>query len=111
MTRERLVEMARTSMSYERAGTNQLMDGISRMPVSNYYDPVRWQREVDLVFKRLPLLLATSAELREPNTYKSIEVVGCAGADHPRFRWRGPRVREHVQPSRCDARGTGPRHG
>jgi carnitine monooxygenase subunit len=76
MSRELLIEMARNSMAYEVSGTNQLMDGISRMPASNYYDPGRWQREVDLIFKRLPLLLATGAELRAPNSYKSIEVVG-----------------------------------
>jgi carnitine monooxygenase subunit len=76
VSRAQLVEMARTSMEFEASGQNQLMDGISRMPASNYYDPARWQREVDLIFKRLPLLLATGAELREPNSYKSIEVVG-----------------------------------
>lgn len=75
-SRERLVTMARDSVAFEASGTNQLMDGISTMPVSNYFDPARWQREVDLVFKRLPLLLATTAELREPHSYKAIEVVG-----------------------------------
>ena len=38
---QQLVEMARTSMGYEVSGTNQLMDGIGRMPASNYFDPAR----------------------------------------------------------------------
>ena len=76
MSRARLVAMARESMGYETSGSNQLMDGVATMPASNYVDPQRWAREVDLIFKRLPLLLATTAELRAPHAYKAIEVAG-----------------------------------
>lgn len=64
------------TIAHNKAGTTHLTESVTSIPVSNYFDPERWQREVDLVFKRLPLLIATSAEIRDPNSYKAIEVVG-----------------------------------
>ncbi|MFM8482704.1 MAG: aromatic ring-hydroxylating oxygenase subunit alpha [Actinomycetota bacterium] len=76
MNRDRLIEQARTTIAHHKAGTTHLTESVTSIPVSNYFDPERWRREVDLVFKRLPLLIATSAEIRDPNSYKAIEVVG-----------------------------------
>lgn len=76
MNRDRLIEQARMTIAHNKAGTTHLTESVTSIPVSNYFDPERWQREVDLVFKRLPLLIATSAEIRDPNSYKAIEVVG-----------------------------------
>lgn len=64
------------TIAHNKAGTTHLTESVTSIPVSNYFDPERWQLEVDLVFKRLPLLIATSAEIRDPNSYKAIEVVG-----------------------------------
>jgi len=68
--------MAQATMAHNKAGTVSLTESQTRIPATNYFDPVRWQQEVDMIFKRVPLLLATSAELTEPNSYKAIEVVG-----------------------------------
>lgn len=75
-SRRRLVVMAERTIAHNKAGTQHLTEGVTRIPASNYFDPERWQREVDLVFKRVPLLVATSAEIRESNSYKAIEIVG-----------------------------------
>jgi phenylpropionate dioxygenase-like ring-hydroxylating dioxygenase large terminal subunit len=53
-----------------------LTESVTTIPASNYFDPERWQREVDMIFKRVPLLLAMTAEIKEVNTYKAIDVVG-----------------------------------
>lgn len=74
--REELLAMARRTIAHAKARTTDQADAVALVPVSNYVDADRWQREVDLVFKRLPLLVATSAELREPDRYKAIEVCG-----------------------------------
>lgn len=74
--RDRLIDQARVTIAHNKAGTTHLTESVTTIPASHYFDPVRWQREVDLIFKRVPLLIATSAEIREPNTYKAIEVVG-----------------------------------
>lgn len=74
--RRRLLQMAERTIAHNKAGTTHLTESTSTIPVSNYYDPERWRREVDLIFKRVPLLLATSSEIKQANTYKAIEVAG-----------------------------------
>lgn len=59
----------------ETRTTDQAAD-IYRVPVSNYLDAGRWQREKDLIFKRLPLMLALTIELPNVNDYKAMEVMG-----------------------------------
>lgn len=76
MSREKLVAMAERTIAHNKAGTVHLTESVTRIPASNYFDPERWQREVDMIFKRVPLLLAMTAEIKEVNTYKAIDVVG-----------------------------------
>jgi carnitine monooxygenase subunit len=76
MTRERLVEIAKRNLTHHRNGTVDQADDVFRVPSTNYYDPDRWQREMDMVFRRLPLVMGFSAELREPGDYKALEAVG-----------------------------------
>ena len=37
-----------------------------RVPSASYTDPDQWKAEMELVFKRVPLLLAFTAELPKP---------------------------------------------
>ncbi len=76
MTTTQLMDMARDGLAHARAGTIAKADGIFRVPASHYYDTERWQLEMSRVFRRLPLMLATSAELPEPGDYKAIEAAG-----------------------------------
>ncbi len=76
MSREKLIVMAQRTMAHNKAGTADLTEGVTSIPAANYFDPDRWRRDVDLLFKRVPLLIATSAEIPEPHAYKAIEVVG-----------------------------------
>ena len=76
MSREKLVAMAERTIAHNKAGTVHLTESVTTIPASNYFDPERWQREVDMIFKRVPLLLAMTAEINEVNTYKAIDVVG-----------------------------------
>ena len=66
MTRERLVEIAKRNLAHHRNGTVDQADDVFRVPSTNYYDPDHWQREIDTVFRRVPLVMGFSAELREP---------------------------------------------
>jgi len=76
MSREKLVAMAERTIAHNKAGTVHLTESVTTIPASNYFDPERWQSEVDMIFKRVPLLLAMTAEIKEVNTYKAIDVVG-----------------------------------
>jgi phenylpropionate dioxygenase-like ring-hydroxylating dioxygenase large terminal subunit len=68
--------MAERTIAHNKAGTVHLTESVTTIPASNYFDHERWQREVDMIFKRVPLLLAMTAEIKEVNTYKAIDVVG-----------------------------------
>lgn len=76
MSRAELLEMARLDLEHGRNGTLARADGIYRVPASSYVDPERFRAEVEKIFLRLPLMLATTAELREPGAYKAMEAAG-----------------------------------
>ena len=86
MSRAQLVDMARDNLAHAREGTINLEPDVLRIPASHYYDAERWKNEMDRVFKRMPLLLAMSCELREPGDYKAMDAVDvpvllCRGQD------------------------------
>lgn len=57
------VALAQRALAHLEAGTTDQAEDVLRVPVTEYLDPDRWQREIDLVFKRVPLALALSVEL------------------------------------------------
>lgn len=70
-----LRSMARLVKHHEDK-TTDLAEGQWREPVRNYADPELFRTEIERVHRRVPLPLAMSCELTEPNSYKSIEVAG-----------------------------------
>ena len=76
MSKARLIELARNDLEHGRKGTIAQANDILRVPVENYFAPERWSAEMRQVFRRMPLLLATTAELREPGAYKAMEAAG-----------------------------------
>lgn len=76
MSREKLIEMARHSAAHAAADTIEMAEQVGRVPAAHYYDEERWALEMRQVFKRLPLMLATSSELRETGDYKSLSAAG-----------------------------------
>ena len=76
MSREQLVSMTRRNITHSKNGTVPLEDSVKRIPSTNYYDPARWQIEMDRIFRRVPLVLGFSVELTEPNSYKAMDVMG-----------------------------------
>ena len=75
MSKARLIEMARENIEHAQAGTIRQTAEIGRVPVEHYYDAQRWQRECERVFQRMPLVLATTSELRQPGDYKALSVM------------------------------------
>ena len=61
---------------YVKEGKTFQTDKITQVPSSVYSDPVMWEKEINLIFKKLPLCLAASAELPEAGDYKAMEAVG-----------------------------------
>ncbi len=75
-SRAQLIRMARHNMEVVKSGRIDQTPDVMRIPASLYYDPERWQQEMDRVFRRVPLMLAMSGELRNPGDFKTLEVLG-----------------------------------
>jgi len=67
--------MARLIQHYRNTSTDQAADQW-REPVHDYRDPDLWQREIQTIFRKVPLPLALSCELPGPGSYKAIDVAG-----------------------------------
>tara|TARA_B100000497_G_scaffold101737_1_gene115809 strand:- start:1302 stop:2456 length:1155 start_codon:yes stop_codon:yes gene_type:complete len=65
--------MAHKNLAHAKAGTIEQKPDVYRVPSSHYYDKERWKAEMDKVFRRMPLMLAMSAEIREPGDYKAMD--------------------------------------
>lgn len=76
MRRSEYLHLAERLLAHVENGTTDSADAVKYIPVRNYLDPVRWQREMNLIFRRLPLLLGFGCELREAGDYKAMDVVG-----------------------------------
>jgi len=59
---ERMLAMLRTN-------TRDDAPGVSHASVEEYFDPARYRREVDLLFRRYPIVVAFSAQLRRAGDF------------------------------------------
>lgn len=76
MDRPDIGDIAEILLDYvENDGTFQ-SDRITTVPTDAYFDQELWQREMDLVFKQVPLMLALSCELPNPGDYKAMDALG-----------------------------------
>ena len=74
--RTELMELAKRMLAHVENGTTDQTDDLMEVPVSEYVDPDRWAAEMEVIFKRVPLALGLTCELREPGAYKAIDVLG-----------------------------------
>ncbi|HCV00236.1 MAG TPA: (2Fe-2S)-binding protein, partial [Dehalococcoidia bacterium] len=76
MPEKQLMSMVRREVENLQEGRIDLAPEILEIPAADYYDQDRWEVEVERIFKRLPMALGFSSELREPGSYRAMEVVG-----------------------------------
>jgi len=70
------MDMMRRLTVHLRGKSTDQADATMKEPIDNYLDEDVFKSEVDLIFKRIPLPLALSAELPKKNSYKAIDAVG-----------------------------------
>ncbi len=75
-SKEQLIAITRREVENLRSDRIDLMPDVLQVPAASYCDPERWQLEVERIFKRVPLALAFSSELREPGAFRTMEVAG-----------------------------------
>ena len=66
---ERMLGMVRTN-------TRDDGPGVSHTPVESYYESGRFQREVSLLFRRYPIVVGFSSQLRRPGDFVSHDKTG-----------------------------------
>ena len=76
MSRELLIKMAKNNIAHGNAGTIPQTNDIFKVPAGNYFERERWQQEMKQVFRRMPLMLATTAELKQPGDFKAMDAGG-----------------------------------
>lgn len=68
--------LAKRALTHLKNKTTDQAGSTLELPATAYIDPVRYEREVDRVFRHLPLALAFSIELPGPKSYLAMTVVG-----------------------------------
>ena len=76
MSRSQLISLAKQDLAHGRNGTLDQAEEIFQVPVENYFDEEIWSKEIQQIFRRMPLVLAATAELPNPGDYKSMVAVG-----------------------------------
>ncbi len=76
MDRHDIGDIAEVLLDYVEHDRTFQSDKITTVPATVYTDPEQWAREMDLIFHRVPLMLALSCELPEPGTYKAMDAMG-----------------------------------
>jgi phenylpropionate dioxygenase-like ring-hydroxylating dioxygenase large terminal subunit len=56
--------------------TTDSLDDTFTVSVDDYLDAGRWEREVEVLFRKGPVVAALSAHLPEPGSYRSIDIAG-----------------------------------
>ncbi|HEX2794037.1 MAG TPA: SRPBCC family protein [Croceicoccus sp.] len=76
LMREAYGDVAEKLLGFVEGRTTDQTDTTMEVQVADYLDRERWQREIDTIFRRLPLMLAFSIEVPEKGDYKAMEPMG-----------------------------------
>jgi len=68
-------DLTRRALAHYRAGTTDQAPSTMAIEIDAYLDPARYQREIDRVFRQLPLALALSLELPQAGSYRALNVL------------------------------------
>lgn len=73
---EQIGDVAEIMLDYVENKKTFQTDNPMAVPTRSYTDGDQWRAEMELVFKRVPLMLAFTAELPNPGDFKAMDAVG-----------------------------------
>lgn len=73
---ERYNTAVEAMLDYVETGTTDQAQDVMHVPARAYTDPETWEREMALIFKRLPIMVGLSLELPEAGDFKTIDMLG-----------------------------------
>ena len=72
----RIGDVAEIMLDYVENNKTHITDAVMRVPSTSYTDANQWLAEMELVFRRVPLMLAFTAELPRSGDYKAMDAAG-----------------------------------
>src|SRR3546814_19187124 len=69
---------AKRLLNNVESGTREFPTNSYEMPVSYYSDEDRWNREIEFIFKKKPIILPLRCELADPNRSQAVKRNGLA---------------------------------
>lgn len=63
------LEIIQTVLEYAESGTTQMEPDIMLSPVSHYNNPERLEQEVDTLFRKFPIIVGHTEQIKEPGQY------------------------------------------
>jgi phenylpropionate dioxygenase-like ring-hydroxylating dioxygenase large terminal subunit len=76
MRRAEYINLVERLLAHIHNDTTDSAPSVDTIPVANYTNPERWQKEMDNIFRRVPLMLAFTFEIAEAGAFKTMEVLG-----------------------------------
>jgi len=76
MDRTIVGNVAEAMLDYVENDKTFMTDRSMTVPTRSYVDADQWGAEMELIFKRVPLMLALTCEMPKPGDYKAMEAVG-----------------------------------
>jgi phenylpropionate dioxygenase-like ring-hydroxylating dioxygenase large terminal subunit len=101
LDRTELAEMVKAGMVHAKAHTIAKAPSVLKLAAKRYYDPEVFDAEMARIFRRVPLLLAVTAEMRNPGDYKTLVAAGV-----PVLLTRGQDGEIRAFVNSCSHRGT-----
>ena len=68
--------MAGRLIDHVANGTTDWADGTMEVLSTEYTDAEQWQREMDCIFKSLPILVGVTQEIPNPGDFRTLEILG-----------------------------------
>jgi nitrite reductase/ring-hydroxylating ferredoxin subunit len=73
-----LTDVARRLLVNVEKDCGDLADDSMFLPTERYVDPAQYRTEIEQIFHRVPLVVALSADLRNPGDYRALDIAGRA---------------------------------
>ena len=70
-----MVTLVRRALSHFENNTTDQAKQVMSMPIEAYIDEERYKKEVNRIYKHLPLALCLSSELPEARSYRAMNIV------------------------------------
>ena len=98
---EEMLGLAKRALAHFKNKTTDQADGIMSNSVEAYVNSERYEKEIERIYKTLPLALCLSSEISNPNSHRAMNVI-----DTPVLITRGKDMKARAFLNVCRHRGS-----